>query len=75
MEEFYREHVVAGRDKNRIKFPNPFFGEFSEPLTLVDSKGRIGLWYLPGLLSKEQQVRFPFLEKLEISDLFKIGQR
>jgi hypothetical protein len=74
IEEFYREHVLAGRDKKRIKFPNPSLGAFSDPLTLVDKKGRIVLWYLPDLLSKDQQVSVSFLEKLEISDLFEIGQ-
>jgi hypothetical protein len=69
VEEFYHEHVLNGRDKKRFKFPDPLFGKFSDPLTLVDSKGRIVLWYLPGLLSKEQKVSFPFLEKLPISDL------
>ena len=40
----------------RIKFPDPKLGAFSEPLTVVDLDGRIILWYLPGLLSVEQQV-------------------
>jgi hypothetical protein len=74
VEEFYQEHVLKGRDKKRFKFPDPLFGKYSDPLTLVDSKGRIVLWYLPGLLSKEQTVSFPFLAKLLISDLYKIGQ-
>ena len=56
VEDFYWEHVKAGRDKKCIKFANPSFGAFSEPLTVVDSKGRIVLWYLPGLLSLEHQV-------------------
>ena len=57
IEEFYWEHVKAGKDKKRVKFPVPSLGKFSEPLTLVDVKGRIALWYIPGLLSHEQQVR------------------
>jgi len=56
IEEFYLEHVKRGRDKKRAKFPNPVLGAHSEPLTVVDSKGRIVLWYLPGLLSSKQQV-------------------
>jgi hypothetical protein len=60
IEDYYIEHVRGGRDKKRIKFPNPWFGAFSKPLTVVDSKGRIVLWYLPGLLSVEQQVAFFF---------------
>jgi hypothetical protein len=59
-EEFYWEHVKAGKDKKRVKFPFLSLGKFSEPLTLVDSKGRIVLWYLPGLLSHEQQVSISF---------------
>lgn len=51
VEEYYRNHVQGGRDKKRMGFPNPMFGTFSKPLTLVDVKGRIVLWYLPGLLS------------------------
>ena len=71
VEEFHQEHVLNGQDKKRIKFPDPLFGKFSDPLTLVDTKGRIALWYLPGLLSKEQKVSIPFPEKQSISDLFK----
>jgi hypothetical protein len=57
IEEYYFEHVKSGRDPRRLRFPNPKFGAFSEPLTVVDCKGRIVLWYLPGLLSISQQVR------------------
>lgn len=56
IEDYYQEHVKRGRDKKRIKFPNPSFGTFSEPLTVVDTKGRIVLWYLPGLLCLEHWV-------------------
>jgi hypothetical protein len=55
-EEYYREHIKLGRDPKRKRFPNPNFGSFSEPLTVVDSEGHIVLWYLPGLLSEIQQV-------------------
>jgi hypothetical protein len=55
-EEYYLEHLKGGRDKKRKRFPNPSFGDFSQPLTVVDSKGRIVLWYLPGLLSPEHLV-------------------
>ena len=67
VEEYYVRHVKGGRDKKRIKFPNPSFGKFSEPLTVVDSKGRIVLWYLPGLLSHEQLVSVSFLIYIVIS--------
>ena len=49
--------MKAGKDKKRAKFPVPSLGKYSEPLTLADVKGRIALWYIPGLLSHEQQVR------------------
>ena len=41
---------------NRVKFPNPGFGAFSTPLTVVDIEGRIVLWYLPGLIPADRQV-------------------
>lgn len=56
VEEYFQKHVKGGLDKNRKKFPNPSLGKFSDPLTVVDSKGRIVLWYLPGLLSEEHLV-------------------
>jgi len=64
--------VKAGKDKKRVKFPFLSLGKYSEPLTLVDVKGRIALWYLPGLLSHEQQVFASFLSYLsqQISDIF-----
>ena len=65
--EYYEEHIKGGRDKKRIKFPNPQFGSFSSPLTVVDSKGRIVLWYLPGLLSDEEGVNLIFSITLKIS--------
>ena len=56
IEEYYRECVKKGKDKKRKRFPNPIFGKKSDPLTVVDSKGRIVLWYLLELLSILQQV-------------------
>jgi hypothetical protein len=55
--DYYEECVVKSRDKRRVRYPNPNFGAMSEPCILVDTKGRIVLWYLPGLLSKKQMVR------------------
>jgi len=55
-EEYYLKCVKGGGDKKRAKFPNPDYGSFSEPLTVVDIKGRILLWYLPDLLSVKDQV-------------------
>jgi hypothetical protein len=60
IEEYYYEYVKAGpadRDKNRHRFPCPALGKHNRPLTVVDIKGRIVLWYLPGLLSDRQRVR------------------
>jgi hypothetical protein len=53
IEEFYNKSVKGGGRKD---FPNLNLGFFSEPLTVIDSKGRIVLWYLPGLLSEQQEV-------------------
>lgn len=60
IEEYYSKHVKSGQDRKRVSFPNPQFGAHSDPLTVVDSKGRIVLWYLPGLLSIHQQVVVSF---------------
>jgi hypothetical protein len=60
VEEYYSDFVKGKKDQPRTRFPNPQFGAFSEPLTVVDSRGRIVLWYLPGLLSEQHQVRFFF---------------
>lgn len=56
VEEYYLECIKGKQDPSRMRFPNPHFGSFSEPLTVVDIKGRIVLWYLPGLLSGQHQV-------------------
>ena len=56
IEDYYKKCVKGGCDKKRIRFPNPHFGSFSEPLTVVDVKGRIILWYLPDLLSEKDEV-------------------
>jgi hypothetical protein len=56
IDQYHSKRGRLGPDKLKIKYPNPNFGEFSDPLTVVDVKGRIILWYLPGLLSLEQQV-------------------
>ena len=75
IEEYHIQHVKNKRDKKRVKFPNPQFGAFSDPLTVVDLKGRIILWYLPGLLSVQKQVGFFLPVHSKISNLFKIGRR
>lgn len=35
---------------------NPHFGSISAPATVVDMRGKILIWYLPNLLSLDQQV-------------------
>ena len=67
VEEYYLEHVKEKKDRNRVKYPNPHFGSFSSPLTVVDSKGRIVLWYLPGLLSEQHQVCILFFIHLKLA--------
>jgi hypothetical protein len=57
VENYYDEHVKKGRDKSRKRYPNPQLGKFSEPMTAVDTSGRIVLWYLPGMLSSNQKVK------------------
>jgi len=46
-------------------FPPPESELISEPCVVVDSKGRILLWYLPGLMGLKRQVRktVPFVTK------------
>lgn len=39
-----------------IMFPSPTFGQCHRPATVVDSAGRIILWYLPEVLSSAHQV-------------------
>jgi hypothetical protein len=56
VEDYHRVRVKGGGDRKGKKFPNPQLGSFSEPLTVVDVKGRIVLWYLPGLLSVKEEV-------------------
>jgi hypothetical protein len=56
VEEYYLQCIKGKQDPSRMRFPNPRFGAFSEPLTVVDIRGRIVLCYLPGLLSGKHQV-------------------
>jgi hypothetical protein len=60
VEDYYKIHVKLGKDQKRVSFPDPMFGAHSEPLTVVDLKGRIVLWYLPGLLSVHQKVNVSY---------------
>jgi hypothetical protein len=65
--DYYENHVKLRQDKERVIYPNPKFGSFSKPLTVVDSKGRILLWYLPGLVTDKQQVVSFFSLKLKLA--------
>lgn len=42
--------------KDKGTFPNPNFGFIDKPAIFVDSKGRIVIWYLPGILLPPRQV-------------------
>jgi hypothetical protein len=47
--QYYAECVKGGADKhakNRHRFPSPSLGSYSRPLTVVDIRGRIVLWYI-----------------------------
>lgn len=55
VEEYYSVTVKGKKAKGKLAFPKLSLGAFSEPLTIVDAKGRIVLWYLPGLLCSELQ--------------------
>ena len=60
IEEYTTQYVfvsAADQIKNQSRFPCPNLGKHDHPLTVVDCKGRILLWYLPKLLSLMQQVR------------------
>lgn len=69
IEEYYLECIKGKNNPTRTKFPNPQLGAISEPATIVDSEGHIAIWFLPGLLSNQHQVR-PFFSPL-ISSQFK----
>jgi len=56
VEEYHAKCVKAGHDRKRFEFPKVELGAFSKPLTVVDLKGRIILWYLPGLMPNRHQV-------------------
>ena len=58
----YLECIKGGAEecaKNLHRYPCPLFGSHAEPLTVVDIRGHIVLWHLPGLLSLQQQVSLP----------------
>jgi hypothetical protein len=54
--EEYNSRVVIGKEEGI--FPNLPLKKHSSPLTVVDCKERLILWYLPGLLLKRHQVSF-----------------
>lgn len=61
IEEYLEKVVKKGQDKKRVKFPNPKIGRVSVPMTLVDSNGKIILWYLPELLPAQEKVSFKYV--------------
>lgn len=67
VEEYFSQKV---QQKKRWPLPIPILGQISEPLTVVDQKGRIILWYLPGLLSNRQQVGGPPLYLINLKFLY-----
>ena len=73
VEEYYLEQIKGKKDPKRMRFPNPLLGAFSMPLTVVDLRGRIVLWYLPGLLSGQHQVRLFFLFHFKLTHVFKLA--
>jgi len=56
IDEYHKKRVKARGKIDQDEFPNISLGRHSSPLTVVDSKGRIILWYLPGLLSGTHRV-------------------
>lgn len=70
VEDYYLECIKGKKDPKRLRFPNPYFGAFSVPLTVVDSRGRIVLWYIPGLLSREHQVSLCVPPHFKLPELF-----
>jgi hypothetical protein len=60
-----------------MKFPPQALGHITSPATIVDYKGRIGAWYLPGMLSPEKQASLSIFLQLSFShafDLDRIGK-
>ena len=56
MEKYYNECIKKKNPRNMKDFPHLSLGRKSSPLTVVDSKGRIILWYLPELLEMKHKV-------------------
>jgi hypothetical protein len=56
IEQYFIKCVKTRRKRDKAEFPDISLGRNSSPLTVVDCKGRIILWYLPGLLSASHRV-------------------
>jgi hypothetical protein len=54
------------RIKNRQDFPPVYLGTRNQPMTIIDCRGRIVLWYLPKLLSALHRVRAEICMPLDI---------
>jgi hypothetical protein len=63
IEKYYNKCVKGRQIRDQAEFPDVSLGRRSSPLTVVDSKGRIILWYLPGLLSGPHRVSLAAFNK------------
>ena len=61
------EEYASASNNARPTFPAPKLGCTDQPATVVDCKGRIILWYLPGLLLPHRQVNLQIFYKADIS--------
>lgn len=53
------------------RFPTPELGQFERPTTVVDCRGRILIWYLPGVLDSAANVRrMPASKDLHLPQTF-----
>jgi hypothetical protein len=79
----YAKHVKKGLPtpasiaKLQKKFPNPMLGFVNEPATLVDTAGRLMLWYLPGIIDPQQVVSvvLPKVFMIELSAYSVVSQK
>jgi hypothetical protein len=50
------EEYIKLASHSRSRLPRPALGHISVPATILDKRGRIILWYLPGILLPSRQV-------------------
>src|SRR6202045_2790212 len=63
----WNEEYAAASNSASLKSPTPKLGHIDQPATVVDCKGCIILWYLPGLLLPHHQVNLQIFYKADIS--------